>query len=368
MITPLKNQWQGVYYDGRSPVRHEAEITLLDDDLLVELAKVGFRQSYDEVILAQGEYSGEPIRLEFGGEGSEALVVDDRAFLSALRQRTELSSRQFAETPLTRIGFKQTLVAATGVIALIAGFYLWGAQVLGNGMAALVPASWEERLGKSVMPWVAGDEDLCLDVDKRKAVDAIAERLVAALPERRYDYVFLIAKGPVNALTVPGGRIVIFDGLLKMTETPEQLAGVLAHEIQHAHFRHTTRSMFRNMTMQALLAAVTGDASGGVGAFESVTELGVLAHQRSEEEEADREGVALMAAANIDPIGMVEIFDKFGEVLPDGPYSMLSTHPTTESRIERLRERIAELEFSPEPFKLATSWKSVAKPCRVKGD
>ncbi len=111
------------------------------------------------------------------------------------------------------------------------------------------------------MPWVADDEDLCLDVDKRKAVDAIAQRLIEALPARRYNYVVLIAKGPVNALTMPGGRIVICDGLLKLTETPEQLAGVLAHEIQHAHFRHTTRSMFRNMTMQALVAAVSGHSS-----------------------------------------------------------------------------------------------------------
>ncbi len=73
-----------------------------------------------------------------------------------------------------------------------------------------------------------------------------------------------------------------------------------------------------------------------------------------------------MAAAKIDPIGMVEIFDKFGDVLPGSSYSMLLTHPTTESRIERLREQIAELETSTEPIKLATPWETVAQPCRVK--
>ncbi len=64
-----------------------------------------------------------------------------RTRLIALRQRTELSNRQFAETPLSRIGLKQTLLAAVGVVLLIAGFYLWGAQVVGIGLAAMVPVS-----------------------------------------------------------------------------------------------------------------------------------------------------------------------------------------------------------------------------------
>src|SRR5207244_2410003 len=107
-----------------------------------------------------------------------------------------------------------------------------------------------------------------------------------------------------------GGQVIRVRGLLERTRTPEELAGVLAHEIQHVLRRHATRMLLQHTSAGLMLAAVSGDISGAMAyGLESARVLGALRYSRQYEAEADVEGLRMLLAAGVDPEGMIAFFE-----------------------------------------------------------
>ncbi|MBI3026343.1 MAG: M48 family metallopeptidase, partial [Candidatus Tectomicrobia bacterium] len=145
----------------------------------------------------------------------------------------------------------------------------------------------------------------------------------------------------VNALAAPGGFIVVFRGLLERTRTAEELAGVLAHEVEHVLQRHATKALVQHVSTGLLFTAVTGDVSGVMAyGLESARVLGALRYSRAAEEEADAEGLQLLLAARVDPAGMIAFFEGMESQRAAAPAVLkyLSTHPATGDRLARLRQ------------------------------
>ncbi|MDH5624891.1 MAG: M48 family metalloprotease, partial [Nitrospira sp.] len=89
--------------------------------------------------------------------------------------------------------------------------------------------------------------------------------MAAAFPDSPYRLQLTIVDRPViNACALPGGRIVLLRSLLEAAETPEQLAGVLAHEVQHIYQQHSTRVLLEQGSTSLLIMAVTGDFTGAL--------------------------------------------------------------------------------------------------------
>ena len=365
MIAPMRHRWPGRYFDAATAARVEADVALSSDG--IELVfQDGARAfwPYAEIRQTQGELEGEPTRLERGEEPAEAVVVDLPGFLEALHGYT----LEVAAAGRDRsIGIGQVLAALAAAAFVGAGIYFWGAHALGDLAAAALPPSWEMRLGDAALRQFAPEEDRCDDAVKQEAIEAIVKRLSDARPSRIYDYDLVIASGMVNAFAAPGGRMAVFDELIAMTESPEELAGVMAHEIEHVERRHSTRALFRDLTVNAIQAAVTGDLASGVFAMDGAATLATLAHHRDEELEADAEGLKLLRAAHINPNGMVTMFEKFARLEGSAPagVSYLSTHPATKDRIERLKKLIEENPGESKPIELDVHWARVKAPCRV---
>src|SRR5207302_1800985 len=105
--------------------------------------------------------------------------------------------------------------------------------------------------------------------------------------------------GTVNAFAVPGGQVVLLRGLVERTRTPEELAGVLAHELQHVIQRHATRLLLQHASTGLVLVAVSGDITGAMAyGIESARMLGTLRYSRHLESEADVEGLRMLLAAD----------------------------------------------------------------------
>ena len=114
----------------------------------------------------------------------------------------------------------------------------------------------------------------------------------------------------INAFAAPGGQVVILRGLLEKTASPEQLAGVLAHELQHVYQRHTTRAILEQTATTFLLSAISGDLSGGLAwGLEGARTMGSLHYNRTHEREADVEGLRMMQAARLDPAAMISFYE-----------------------------------------------------------
>ena len=288
---------------------------------------------YDQIRQTQGFHSGEQVRLEKGQDLPEAIVLIDAAFLTAIHQvapRSPCSIPQprapVAPAPTHSSGWSRGDPPWSGPCNL------WGFPALADRIASRIPVSWEEQLGRGVVEQLAPSDKRCADPERIAVLDQIVSALTGtgSGPGSPYTFVITVVDDPaVNAFAAPGGHIVIYQGLLKKTESPEELAGVLAHEIQHILQRHGTKALFREMSMRVLLAATVGDASGMTTILDAAQTIGALRYRRRDEEAADTEGMKAIQAARIDATGMIRMFDKLNESGRDMPGAVgyLSTHP-----------------------------------------
>jgi Zn-dependent protease with chaperone function len=334
--------WSGFYLDGRTAARQPATLQITRTGLEIRTAAGAVLWwPYAQVRQTQGFYAGEQVRLERGGQLAEAVLVSDPGFLVALRAAGQDVARHFHDPTRRRARLRLTLLAAAGVIALTAALYVWGIPALASAAAARVPVSWEERFGRAVAEELAPPDERCEDPAGVRALDQILRRLLAPAGEVPYTIRVAVVDRPmINAFAVPGGHAVVFRGLLERTERAEELAGVLAHELQHILHRHATRQLLADASTGLLISALTGDITGTLAyGLEAARTLGRLRYSRGAEEEADADGMRMLLAAGVDPAGMIAFYELLRKEAPQLPASLeyLSTHPTTERRIERLR-------------------------------
>lgn len=158
----------------------------------------------------------------------------------------------------------------------------------------------------------------------------------------------LVDSKEVNAWCMPGGKVVVYSGLLGITQNEAALAVVMGHEIAHAVARHGGERASQQMAAAGILQA--GQVAVGIQpttqnqiilqAAGAVTQLGVLAHSRNQESEADEIGLYASALAGYDPQESVRLWQRMGEASKNAqkPPEFLSTHPSEGTRIGRLRK------------------------------
>jgi predicted Zn-dependent protease len=248
---------------------------------------------------------------------------------------------------------------------------MWGLPFLANIITPHVPIEWEKGLGKSALSFLAPEEKRCNDNNLQQAVDEIVARLNAAEPSPYAFKVFIVKSSTFNAFALPGGNIIVFSGLIEKAESPEALASVLAHEMQHVKKRHVTQKVIENSSTGLILSALSGDVTGSVlyGASAART-LASLSYSRQYEEEADESGMKMLIAADINPeqmIAMYEIMKKESGKTMIPKY--ISTHPELDDRISRLK-KINELSKSvTHDYKGLSSdsnWEQIKKGCAAR--
>lgn len=139
----------------------------------------------------------------------------------------------------------------------------------------------------------------------------------------------------LNAFCTPGGYIYVYTGLIKFLDAEDQLAGVLAHEIAHADYRHSTRQMTQMYGVQILLQVLAGDRA----ALQQITSSLVgLKFSRNHETEADRGSVMYLCPTQYNAAGGAEFFKKIEELGGGRTPEFLSTHPSPTNRIEHFHE------------------------------
>ncbi|MFQ5656283.1 MAG: M48 family metallopeptidase [Candidatus Methylomirabilales bacterium] len=365
----MKTDWQGHYLDGRTPVRQRAAIRLMRNGL--EITTEGGTRlwwPYEGIRQTQGFYVGEEVRLEVGSEVPQALLVSDTAFLNALHHITPEHAARFHDPARRRWRMRLTTLAALAVVGITITLYLWGIPALAAVVASRVPVSWEERLGHAVIEHLAPPSTRCTDPSRTWVIDEIVSTLTDTLRDSPYTFrVFVVNNPTVNAFAAPGGYIVLFSGLVEHTRNAEELAGVIAHELQHIVKRHSTRMLLQNASTGLLLAAVTGSGSDAMAfGLEGARILGLLQYSRLHEEEADREGIRMLLAARVDPAGMITFFELLQKEAGRAPEFLkyLSTHPSIGDRITRLELLVKEADGQPVNLLPNHDWRKVRSICQ----
>ncbi len=161
----------------------------------------------------------------------------------------------------------------------------------------------------------------------------------------------LVESGDVNAWCMPGGKVVVYTGILPITKDENGLAVVMGHEIAHAIAKHGNERMSQGLLTQlggvALAVALKDKPQQTqqlyMAAFGAGAQVGVLLpFSRLQESEADRLGLIFMAMAGYDPNGAVAFWQRMADQGGAKPPEFLSTHPSDETRIRKIKEQLPE--------------------------
>lgn len=241
------------------------------------------------------------------------------------------------------------IVLALGVIA----FKYFTAEKAVNpetGETVRVALSRDEevQLGLQSYQQVLAESDVVESGPEVDMVRRVARRLAAGTREGGKNFkweVSVVRSQEMNAFCLPGGKIVVYTGILAATKTEAGLAAVMGHEMAHATARHGAQRLFQNdiaetamqgaqqsiadlepEKQQAIMSALGAGAKFGV----------ILPFSRDHETEADEMGILYMARAGYDPRESVAFWKRMGEMSGAQPPEFMSTHPAHGTRIQRL--------------------------------
>jgi predicted Zn-dependent protease len=336
---------EGYYFDGQTATRHQATVHLTPSGLQIRIEGDNLLWwPYEEIRHSPHSYSEGQVGLERGKDISELLLVPGPLFFQGLKAIAPETGKKFNDPTRRKNWLMVTLVSVLGVAGITTILYFQGIPAMASLMASHVPVSWEEHLGQAVVRHLAPPEKRCLDPTGGEIIHKIVNQLTASYSGNPYTFRVIVVNDPiVNAFAAPGGYIIIFCGLIKQTKTAEELAGVLAHEMQHTLHRHGTRAILQHASTKLLLSAMVGDSRGAMTyGLEGARILGMLRYSRQNEEEADRDGIRMAAASGIDPTGLVTFFEGIKKKESFRLPAYLSTHPDLEERIDRLKRLAAE--------------------------
>lgn len=236
------------------------------------------------------------------------------------------------------------LAFGAGILSVGAALY-FGVTPVARAIAFRVPSDVEASLGQGLASILA--RQYC----ETRPAHAVAEKLAARLGAPAGTELHILDSDTVNAFTFPGEVVILTRGLLERAQGPDEIAGVLGHELEHVKRRHVMIRFVRTSMLTALWQASVGDYSG-LFVIDPRTALDVasLRFSRDDERDADEGALARLDAAHISREGFGAFFDRMRGKTDLVP-AWLSSHPASAERIATIRgaadARAADRSTSP---------------------
>jgi len=239
------------------------------------------------------------------------------------------------------------------VVAIVAAAMVAGCQTsaLGRRQLKLMSEAEMSQMGSSAFAEISAQTPSSRDALKNAKVACVANAVTATLAgvnSRTRWEVRVFADDTPNAFALPGGKIGVNTGLLKVARTQDQLAAVIGHEIAHVTQGHANERVSTELATQTALqvASAVADASNPVhgqmiGLLGAGVQVGVLLpYGRKQEREADLIGLEIMAQAGFDPNESTALWQNMSKAGGGQPPEFLSTHPSHNSRIYELKRHM----------------------------
>lgn len=337
------------HYDGQTALRHEGELLPreTDFDLRFEDGRSETLNWHD--LVHTGDKAGNPVfgradmpgwRLGFDGPIPEP--VHDK-----------LPDRHHYGRWIDRIG----LWPAAGAFAVVSAAALYVGLKAPDLLAPLVPASVERRLGDAMVGDFGGR--VCNGPGGQEALDALVRRIERDPGTLK---VRVVNIAMVNAVALPGENVFVFRGLLQQAQSPDELAGVIGHEIGHVRNRDVMQALLRQMGLSILLGGADSNIGGGVNALISAT------YSREAEARADSYSIRAMQRANVTPLATAGFFARLAEMeeaVKGTPAALgyLASHPVSASR-ERAFKSSARKGAAYTPAITPEQWRALVESCK----
>jgi predicted Zn-dependent protease len=232
------------------------------------------------------------------------------------------------------------------IVAIFAGLIIgivWLVMWLASSIVWLIPQAVEQQLGALIVP---AYERLAEPTPAQNTLNELLNRLEANLPPQQRqnrDYqVLYIPEDTVNALALPGDRIIIYSGLLKQAQSENELMMVLGHELGHFANRDHLRSLGRSVLMQIAIAYFLGD-TGWIQstAASAIAAISSAQYSQTQEIQADEVGLTLLQKTYGHVAGATDFFNRLSQQ-QKLDIDFLATHPAPGRRVKELQRLIQQ--------------------------
>lgn len=333
-----------VFFDGVTSYPHQGEVVLDTGSGVLELRFLALSLSWKirEITFQQ---VGNNIEIQCKTDPVKILKVDNPVFIRELKLALKMYDNMSLYHRMLDWGIQVHITLAAVIIGVIALVYFFILPEVAERAAVLVPESYETQMGNSF--WNSFEGRFDVDTTKSRILQTFANQM--NLKNTKKIQFFVVESETVNAFALPNGNIVVFTGIIDKMKNYEELAGLIGHETAHVNNRHSVKMMCRNLAGYLFLSAVISDVNGIIAVIgDNINSLNSLTYSRTFEKEADIEGIHILAINQIDPNGMLTLFqhmqDSHSITLPE----FISSHPLTTHRISYIKDAIAA-----NPFKYA---------------
>jgi Zn-dependent protease with chaperone function len=261
---------------------------------------------------------------------------------------------------------------STAVLLSVIGLYIYGVPVLAERLVWLVPPQWETELGNRAATqieaalsdgkgFVVCDPDASSDANR--AIARFVDDAFKGLGSPFKPEVSVVRSTIPNAFALPGGRAYYFSELLDASETPDEFAGVLAHELGHVYYRHSMETLISTSATGLLVGFILGDMTGLSVAGAVGSALIDNRFSRNAEAQADAFAAATARRLGFSPSGLVDLLER---VAKDDEFSrafaLFSNHPLTAERRAALDVLDVPV-IDPRPAFDAAEWAAIKAMC-----
>lgn len=336
----VTNPGAGIYFDGITARRHVVEVSLAEAGVRISGEQIYLRWPYDEL-----EHLSAPegvLRLgRLGAETLERLEIRDPDLAHAIDERSHPVDRSGKTARRMRARVLVWSMAAMAALVLMA---IYGVPALADRLTPFIPVRFEAWMGEAVDAQVramldtkgAGKAFECGGHPGEQAGLAAIEKMVKRLEQAAGLQIPLhavvVRRSEANAITLPGGHVYVFEGLIKAAESEDEVAGVIAHEIGHVAHRDGTRSVLQTAGISFLFGMLLGDFVGGGAVVIAAKTVLNSSYSRETEAAADFYAVDLMNKVGADARALGAFLLRIEGSSHAGGPKILLDHPVARER------------------------------------
>ncbi|MXV50731.1 M48 family metalloprotease [Pedobacter sp. HMF7647] len=350
-----------IFYDGLSSVPHTAEVTFRPETWLIdyEYSDVLFQLEWHISQIKSFEHIGNTLIFRYGEFPQQLLECNDGSLFEELKQqypqaaflRTINSEQQIK-------GWRNLIIASVILVVLLSAAYLWILPGIVGFFITKIPQGTEISLGDRMYEsYISG-----------RIINSKQTRLINSFVKKMNfgtDYpirVTVVESSQVNAFAMPGGRIVVFTGILEKMNKYEELAALLAHETAHVTNKHSLRAIGRNLSGYIFISLIFNDVNGIMSVLiDNANTLNNLSFSRSLEQEADNEALRTLQNNRINQHGVEWLFKRLSNEGQVQYFKFLSTHPLTKERIKNAADAASKQKNYTENNDLKQLWNNIKK-------
>lgn len=353
------------YFDGDTPEPFAVSPQLQGREVVMALSDGReVRWSYDDIRRLPDSAAKTNAILRSIHDPVARLIVKDTGWLRVL---PHLNRRA---PPKGRGRLAAWAVAAVAAVALQIGVLV---PLLADNLAGFIPPKGERALGETTLGHIRealdtsglGEIPICEAPQGQAALAALTDRLTEGTEYADGLTVLVLDHPMVNAFALPGGYVVLFNGLIRAADGPDGVTAVLAHEIGHVASRDPTRHALRSAGSIGVLGLLFGDFAGGAAVLFLSERLISAQYSQAAETGADAFAYDLLENAGISPGGLGDMFETLRAQSGDrvGLQAHFLSHPSLGSRIDAARAAVKD-GVAYQPSMSDADWEALRSICR----